>query len=173
MSVISPCNSQSSNDSPCITMALRKMIHGSMICYPAQRTFDSYKLRIHPKLHFAGDDLQSIRLHRAECLESLQIYAPNLKDLNLQACYDLMGDLIILDDHPNFINRIRGKSRFTVNTTNACISQSVTQAQKLSVCPSFPVPKIKPRKTCQNFLYFQSPPTREKVWNWNWPGCPF
>jgi hypothetical protein len=99
-----------------------------MLCTAKRlRTFDSYKLRIYPQIHFAGNDLQSIRLHRAECLTHLSIYAPNLVNLNLQACYDLAdGDVTILDSHPNFTRPPTGSgSKFTVDTTNACLNQSI------------------------------------------------
>jgi len=80
------------------------------------KAFDSYKLRIGHEPHFASNDLKSIRLHRAECMESISIYAPNLEELNLQACYGLMGTLTILDTHPNFTRPSGQSSRFLVNT---------------------------------------------------------
>jgi len=91
-------------------------------------TFDSYKLRVHPELKFAGNDLQTIRLHRAECLERVSIYAPRLKELILQACYDLMNDgITILDTHPDFTRPPGRGSNFKVDTTNACINESIVR----------------------------------------------
>ena len=92
------------------------------------RTFDSYKLRVGPDLLFASNDLESIRLHRAEFLESVSVYAPKLRELNLQACYGLDGELDILESHPNFTSPHPGERSarpFVVNTTNACISPSI------------------------------------------------
>lgn len=86
--------------------------------------FDSYKLRVGPELHFAGNDLKSIVLHRAEMLDSLSVYAPNLCKLSLQACYGLNGSLTILDSHPNF-PPVPSQSTFVVNTLNACISPAI------------------------------------------------
>lgn len=51
--------------------------------------FDSYKLRGCNHLNFASNDLRSIRLHRAECLERLDLWAPRLTNLDVQAAYDL------------------------------------------------------------------------------------
>jgi hypothetical protein len=91
--------------------------------------FDSYKLRSFrtPELYFAGNDLRYICLHRAECLESLTVYAPKLEHLSLQACYGLDGDLTILETHPNFTRPPGALSTIFVNGTNACLSQSILQ----------------------------------------------
>ena len=102
-------------------------IHDMLATAKKLQTFDSYKLRVGPELHFASNDLQSIRLHRAELLDSLSVYAPNLKDLNLQGCYGLDGDLTILDSHPNFTKPPGRGSNFHVNVTNACYSDSISR----------------------------------------------
>lgn len=96
-------------------------------------SFDSYKLRVGPKLDFAGNNLKYIRLHRAELLESISVYAPRLQELNLQACYGLDGELCILDSHPDHPAVPGRPSAFFVNTTNACISPSI--ARVLSTNP--------------------------------------
>lgn len=91
-------------------------------------SFDSYKLRPRGELHFAGNDLEYIRLHRAETLNDLSVYAPNLRELNLQGCYGLDGELEIHGSHPNFDRPADGsESRFVVNTTNACISDAISR----------------------------------------------
>lgn len=100
-------------------------LHDMLSTAKKLRTFDSYKLRVGPELNFASNDLESIRLHRAELLESLSVYAPNLKMLNLQGCYGLDGELTILDSHPDFTLPPGRGSTFKVNTTNACISRSI------------------------------------------------
>ena len=105
-----------------------RWIHTMLNTATSLVTFDSYKLRIHPELNFAGNDLQTIRLHRAECLERVFVYAPRLKELILQACYDLSsGGITILDTHPNFIRPPGSSSNFTVDTTNACINESIVR----------------------------------------------
>lgn len=90
-------------------------------------TFDSYKLRVGPELHFASNDLKSIRLHRAELLCGLTLYAPRLLSLDLQACYDFYHRLVIKDSHPDFPNMEGRPSTFVVNTENACISPEIAQ----------------------------------------------
>ena len=87
------------------------------------KTFESYKLRV-GELHFASNELETIRLHRAELMCYLSVYAPKLKMLNLQACYDL-NEIKLLDEHPNFIKPAGAGSKFTVDTTNACITRSI------------------------------------------------
>ncbi|KAG7372358.1 hypothetical protein IV203_018501 [Nitzschia inconspicua] len=87
-------------------------------------TFDSYKLTIGPKATFAGNNLESINLRRAERLHSLTIYAPNLNHLSLQASYNFDGTFTILDSHPKF-EPVQSQSHFVVNISNACISPAV------------------------------------------------
>jgi len=93
-------------------------------------SFDSYKLRVGPELRFAGNDLRRIRLHRAEMLCSLSVYAPGLESLVLQGCYGLDGELEIIDRHPDFEAPSGRPSAFEVNTTNACISPSIANTLK-------------------------------------------
>lgn len=102
-------------------------IHEMLSTSKKLKTFDSYKLRVGPELNFAGNDLEDIRLHRAELLCDLSVYAPNLKMLNLQGCYGLDGEIKILDEHPNFARPPGRGSTFKVNTVNACISRSIAQ----------------------------------------------
>ena len=90
-------------------------------------SFDSYKLRVGPELDFASNNLKYIRLHRAELLESLSVYAPRLQELSLQACYGLDGELTILDSHPDHPSVPGRPSAFFVNTANACISPSIAR----------------------------------------------
>ena len=83
-------------------------------------SFDSYKLWVGPALRFASNDLISLRLHRADILSEISIYAPRLAELNLQACYDIER-IHILEEHPDF-SRPSGKpSTIIVETTNAVI----------------------------------------------------
>mmetsp|Transcript_28825 Transcript_28825/g.72398 ORF Transcript_28825/g.72398 Transcript_28825/m.72398 type:complete len:112 (+) Transcript_28825:310-645(+) len=59
--------------------------------------FDSYKLRV-GCLRFGSNALRSIRLHRAELLTYLALWAPRLENLDLQAAYDL--ECVEFVDHP-------------------------------------------------------------------------
>lgn len=96
------------------------------------RSFESYKLRV-GELFFASNDLEVVILHRAELLQFLSLWAPALQHLHLQACYDL-EELEILEDHKLSSARIRdfggprvGMSTFTVDSTNACLSNEVIE----------------------------------------------
>ena len=102
-------------------------IHDMLRTAKKLQTFDSYKLRVGPDLCFASNDLVSIDLHRAECLNSLTIYAPKLQELRLQACYGLDGHFRILDSHPDFERPPGQPSSFFVDTTYACISPAIAQ----------------------------------------------
>jgi hypothetical protein len=62
-------------------------------------SFDSYKLCRVGSLGFYSNDLESIRLCRAECLSKLDLWAPTLEKLDIQGCYDL-SSIIFLDKHP-------------------------------------------------------------------------
>lgn len=55
---------------------------------PVLVEFDSYKLRV-GNLGFYSNRLKSIRLHRAELLTRIDLWAPVLEYLNVQAAYDL------------------------------------------------------------------------------------
>ena len=58
-------------------------IHSMLACATKLEHFDSYKLRV-DELKFASNNLNKIILRRAECLESLVIYGPKLRELSLQ-----------------------------------------------------------------------------------------
>ena len=61
-------------------------------------TFDSYKLWI-GHITFASNKLKTIRLHRADNLSRLTVYAPRLTMLNLQSAYSL-STVSFLESHP-------------------------------------------------------------------------
>ncbi|CAJ1960628.1 unnamed protein product [Cylindrotheca closterium] len=93
-------------------------------------SFDSYKLRV-PYLKFASNELDNIRLHRAECLEYLELYAPRLTMLNVQAAYDL--DVIkFVDTHPVLSKKLPKDFDFEeeleVNVENACLGEEAKHA---------------------------------------------
>lgn len=87
-------------------------------------SFNSYKLQRVGALNFASDQLHYIRLHRADCLQEVSVYAPRLVELNLQACYDI-EEIHILDAHPRFPDNSGGTpTTFRVQTENALLSES-------------------------------------------------
>lgn len=101
-------------------------IHEMLETATQLETFDSYKLRVGPLLRFAGNNLRSINLRRAEFLSSLIVYAPHLQHLRLQSCYELMGEISFPDTFPGFPVSARASlSTFDVDTTNSCISRSI------------------------------------------------
>ncbi len=62
------------------------------------KKFDSYKLRVR-HLKFASNHLETVCLHRAELLHCVDIWAPRLTKLSVQAAYDL-SQVHFLKTHP-------------------------------------------------------------------------
>ena len=102
-------------------------VHEMLATAKKLERFDTYKFRVWGRLDFAGNDLRSIRLHRAECTTDISLYAPRIEHLSLQACYGLDGELRILESHPNFAKPVGRPSSFVVDTTNACVSPRVAE----------------------------------------------
>jgi hypothetical protein len=61
-------------------------------------SFDSYKLLVR-HLSFASNHLKSIRLHRPDLLGRIDVWAPRLKKLDLQAAWDIQ-EIHFLPTHP-------------------------------------------------------------------------
>jgi len=94
------------------------------------RSFESYKLWSNRHLRFVGPKLEYIRLHRAESLEHLELWAPNLQKLNLQACYDLRR-VHFLPTHPlakKLPANYRCPHRLHINVENANLSPQARHA---------------------------------------------
>ena len=93
-------------------------------------SFDSYKFRP-GYLRFASNHLDKIRLHRAECLEVLEIYAPRLTKLDLQAAYDL-DQILFHHNHSTLSRKLPPDFRFTkelqVNSFNALLGSGAKRA---------------------------------------------
>ena len=84
-------------------------------------SFDSYKLWLHDELCFASSHLQAIDLHRADCLPALKVYAPRLRSLGLQGCFQL-EKITLVDSHPDFPaarTQRQKQTKFSVNARNA------------------------------------------------------
>ena len=62
-------------------------INPMLECAKQLEAFETYKLGAQGCLKFASNFLTKINLHRAECLDSLVIYAPRLEKLSLQVCF--------------------------------------------------------------------------------------
>ena len=85
-------------------------------CAKQLETFETYKLQgAQGCLKFASNFLTKINLHRAECLDSLVVYAPRLEKLSLQVCFWIYR-------HSSFNafflprkNRVKGKLRYRRN----------------------------------------------------------
>jgi hypothetical protein len=91
--------------------------------------FDSYKFRV-GYLVFASNHLETIRLHRAECMSNLQLWAPNLIRLDLQACYDL-DSITFLENHPlkkDLPKNFSCSEPLSLNVENACLGPKAVEA---------------------------------------------
>jgi hypothetical protein len=94
-------------------------------------TFESYKLWVED-LHFASNELVEVDLHRADALSTLRLFAPNLRKLNLQGCYQL-DRIYFEEEKPEALaNLAQGSSppRLDVNTTNARLGRHAKAALK-------------------------------------------
>ena len=93
-------------------------------------SFDSYKLWSNRRLVFASPALRAIDLHRADPLESLSVWAPNLTSLRLQACYSL--DVIEFPaTHALAATLPAGpacRAPLKVDTANACLGPTAVAA---------------------------------------------
>jgi hypothetical protein len=90
--------------------------------------WDSYKLHIMGEIVFISTQLEHIRIHRADCLQEFAVYSPVLRNLDLQACYDIqcIGILEEWDGFPKIDNTTA--SKFRVNLLNACLPEGLEQA---------------------------------------------
>lgn len=93
-------------------------------------TFDSYKLWVE-RLAFASNALLSVDLHRSDCLDSLSLWAPKLRYLGLQACYQL-NTILFLASHPTLAGLLPPNymcdDALEVNVSHACISSAAGAA---------------------------------------------
>ena len=97
----------------------------------ALERFDSYKLRA-DYLKFASNHLKSISLHRAELLRRVDLWAPRLTNLNVEAAHDLaeihflekhvLGDELPAPEDFTFREELR------VDASNACLGTQAVEA---------------------------------------------
>jgi len=96
---------------------------------PKLEAFDSYKLWSNQAIAFeASNALRSLRVHRMDTLGYLELWAPNLQSLNLQACYGL--DHLKLHKKPphdslKLPNDFQAPAKVMVDVTNANLSGQV------------------------------------------------
>jgi len=92
--------------------------------------FSSYKLIVGSTLKFASNELRSLTIHRSDCLNNLEIWAPRLELLNLQACYDL-NDINFLSTHPLVVNlepQFKHRVPLVVTAENAALGERALEA---------------------------------------------
>ena len=90
-------------------------------------SFESYKLWAMDHISFASNHLTDIKLHRSDLLRSIDLYAPRLLNLNLQACYGLER-IDIKDSHPTLSHDLPDgfqPTRFSVSHMNATLDRSL------------------------------------------------
>eukprot|EP00873_Tetraselmis_striata_P004600 jgi/Tetstr1/424864/TSEL_001494.t1 len=88
-------------------------------------TFESYKLWSNNAIAFASNALTDIKLHRSDSLSAIELWAPRLQSLNVQACYWL-EEITILESHPLAAELPAGftPTRFQLYTVNASLTPS-------------------------------------------------
>ena len=94
-------------------------------------TFETYKLWVYQPIHFAGNHLKTIDLHRSDEVPDISIWAPNLEKLRLQACYSIKN-IEILESHPlaEMLPEGHEPTTFRVNTLNANIGRKARKSLK-------------------------------------------
>ena len=96
-------------------------------------TFETYKLWVTEELCFASNLLKTIELYRSDGLSGISLWAPNLEELNLRACYSITS-IKILKSHQLSKKLPQGhkSSTIRVKTANANISGKAVAALKRS-----------------------------------------
>ena len=96
-------------------------------------TFETYKLWVIEELRFASNNLKTIELYRSDGLSGISLWAPNLEELNLRACYSIMS-IEVLKSHPLDKKLPRGHklSTIRVKTANTNISEEAMKALRKS-----------------------------------------
>jgi hypothetical protein len=99
------------------------------------KTWVSYKCWVTGRLTFASNALKSVDLHRSDSLGSIELWAPNLKRLNVQGCFAL-GKIIFTQEHPlkALLPPDHRSPKFTVNATNANLGRAARQALESHPC---------------------------------------
>ena len=102
----------------------------------ALERFDSYKLRA-DYLKFASNHLKSISLHRAELLRRVDLWAPRLTNLNVEAAYDL-AEIHFLEKHDVLGDELQlplgspedftFREELRVDASNACLGTQAVEA---------------------------------------------
>jgi len=91
--------------------------------------FESYKLWVE-EIHFASNELLSVDLHRSDSLKKLGLFAPNLRQLNLQGCYQL-GSIDFEKQKPEVLHLLppdHAPPTLNVNTANSCLGKHARKA---------------------------------------------
>lgn len=109
-------------------------INPMLECAKQLETFETYKLQgAQGCLKFASNFLTKINLHRAECLDSLVVYAPRLEKLSLQACYSMGGRLTFKKTYPGLSEEMPENHEppvCEVTITNAIVSPAIMRTLK-------------------------------------------
>jgi hypothetical protein len=101
------------------------------------KRFNSCTFGVGRHAEFASNNLRYVRLNRCEGLHSLNIYAPRLEHLSLQACYyDFDGRFNIQDKHaklfkkPPYLPSYFKTSHIEIVTTDASMSAKTEKLLK-------------------------------------------
>eukprot|EP01052_Picozoa_sp_SAG31_P034716 SAG31_NODE_4095_length_3592_cov_2.576009_3_plen_639_part_00 len=103
----------------------------------ALEKFDSYKLWVY-ELHFASNHLVDVDLHRSDSLDTLTMYAPNLRSLGLQGCFGL-DNIVFHPTHPTLSASLPSNHRIPrleVNAVNANLGRRAQKALREHPCAS-------------------------------------
>jgi hypothetical protein len=102
--------------------------------------YHSYKLWGADELHFASNSLESVVVRRTDCLSTLTVWSPVLKELTVQGCYGGFGggvNVSILDEHPLKASMPGGAGSALSTGIKVSVMNSNLEARSLSrLCES-------------------------------------
>jgi hypothetical protein len=109
--------------------------------------FHSYKLRGADELEFASNSLESVVVHRTDCLSTLSVWSPVLKELTVQGCFGGFSDgaeVSILDEHPLKMSMPGGAGSALSTGIEVSVLNSRLEARSLSrLCENPRVSQVK------------------------------
>jgi len=95
-------------------------------------SFTAHKMWVGGQLNFASNDLKTITLTRADFLQSITVWAPKLKQLNLMSCHDIQH-IEIQKEHATLSKELPKSHKmttFSINLSRALLGPVAIQNLK-------------------------------------------
>jgi hypothetical protein len=115
-------------------------IHEMLATANKLESFESYNLQVGPELLLASNFLECVNMPCTKGLRDLTLYAPMLRNLNLEGCNLRSGRLTILDSYPGLPPPPLKLARFRIDATSTLLSPSILKY--ISVNPRVILPPL-------------------------------